>query len=64
MSAGKGSEKPELSTNLGSLYDRIHYLVDPRHAHGKRYSLVTLLVIIFLAKLVGKDTAARNCGLG
>jgi predicted transposase YbfD/YdcC len=41
---------------LGSLYDRIHYLVDPRHAHGKRYSLVTLVVIIFLAKLVGKDT--------
>jgi hypothetical protein len=41
---------------LGSLYDRIHHLVDPRSAHGKRYSLVTLVVIIFLAKMVGKDT--------
>lgn len=41
---------------LGSLYDRFQHLVDPRKAHGKRYSLVTLLVIIFLAKMCGKDT--------
>lgn len=41
---------------FGSLYDRIQYLIDPRSAHGKRYSLVTLMVIIFLAKLVGKDS--------
>lgn len=42
--------------DLGSLYDRFHSMVDPRKAHGKRYSLVTLLAIIFLAKMCGKDT--------
>lgn len=40
---------------LGSLYDRFEKIVDPRKAKGKRYSLVTLLVLIFLAKLSGKD---------
>jgi len=38
-----------------SLYEYFHKLSDPRHAKGKRYSLVTLLVIIFLGKLAGKD---------
>lgn len=41
---------------LGSLFDRIEQLTDPRHARGKRYSLVTLLVIILLAKLCGQNT--------
>ena len=41
--------------DLGSLYDRFQGISDPRKAHGKRYSLTTLLVIIFLAKLCGKD---------
>jgi len=41
---------------LGSLYDRFERLRDPRKAKGKRYSLVTLLVVIFLAKLCGQDT--------
>jgi predicted transposase YbfD/YdcC len=40
---------------LGSLYDRFGQITDPRKAHGKRYSLVSLLVLIFLAKLCGKD---------
>ena len=40
---------------LGSLYDRFQQISDPRKAHGKRYSLVTLLVVIFMAKLCGKD---------
>lgn len=39
----------------GSLYARFEQVRDPRHAHGKRYHLTTLLVIIFLAKLCGKD---------
>lgn len=39
----------------GSLYGRFHDISDPRGAQGKQYSLVTLLVVIFLAKLVGKD---------
>lgn len=41
---------------LGSLYDRFCQIKDPRKAHGKRYSLVTLLVVIFLAKLSNQDT--------
>jgi len=41
---------------LASLYARFEQIHDPRHAHGKRYSLTTLLVIIFLAKLCGKDS--------
>ena len=41
---------------LGSLYARIEKVSDPRKAHGKRYRLTTLLMIIFLAKLCGKDT--------
>lgn len=40
---------------LGSLYDHFQQVGDPRKAKGKRYSLVTLLVVIFLAKLCGKD---------
>jgi predicted transposase YbfD/YdcC len=39
----------------GSLYGRFHHINDPRGAKGKQYSLVTLLVVIFLAKLAGKD---------
>jgi predicted transposase YbfD/YdcC len=41
---------------LGSLYDRVRHLTDPRKPRGKRYHLVTLLVIILLAKLCGQDT--------
>src|SRR2546425_371252 len=40
---------------LGSLYDRFQRLSDPRKAKGKRYSLLTLVVLIFLAKLSGRD---------
>jgi predicted transposase YbfD/YdcC len=38
-----------------SLYGRFHHICDTRGAKGKQYSLVTLLVVIFLAKLAGKD---------
>ena len=41
---------------IGSLYDLFHQMEDPRKAKGKRYSLVTLLVLIFLAKLCHQDT--------
>jgi predicted transposase YbfD/YdcC len=40
---------------LGSLYDRFGQMKDPRKSKGKQYSLVMLLVLIFLAKLSGKD---------
>jgi predicted transposase YbfD/YdcC len=42
--------------SLGSLYDRLQKIEDPRKAHGKRYQLITLLVIIFLAKLCRQDS--------
>ncbi len=45
----------ELHYTLGSLYDRFQGLSDPRKAKGKRYSLLMLLVVIFLAKLSGRD---------
>ena len=38
-----------------SLYGRFHQVIDRRGLKGRRYSLVMLLAIIFLAKLVGKD---------
>lgn len=41
--------------DVGSLYGRFLGINDPRGIKGKRYSLEMLLVIIFLAKLVGKD---------
>jgi predicted transposase YbfD/YdcC len=40
---------------LGSLYDRFQQMTDPRKRQGKQYSLLTLLTLIFLAKLCGKD---------
>jgi predicted transposase YbfD/YdcC len=39
----------------GSLYDRFQQIKDSRKAKGKQYRLLTLLVVIFLAKLSGKD---------
>ncbi len=41
--------------SLGSLYDHFQRLGDPRKAKGKLYNLVTLLVLIFLAKLCEKE---------
>jgi predicted transposase YbfD/YdcC len=44
-----------ITHDAGSLYGRLHHILDPRGAKGKRYSLVMLLTVIFLAKMVGKD---------
>lgn len=41
--------------SFGSLYDRFQGISDPRKAKGKQYDLLNLLVVIFLAKLSGKD---------
>ena len=41
--------------DLGSLMAYFYALVDPRKARGKRYHLVTLLALVFLAKLSGMD---------
>lgn len=53
--AGAQGMDAELRYGLGSLYERFGELSDPRKAKGKRYSLVTLLVVIFVAKLSGQD---------
>lgn len=42
--------------DLDSLIAFLQRLIDPRKARGKRYSLVTLLMLVFLAKLNGMDT--------
>lgn len=41
----------------GSIYDRLHKITDLRKARGKRYSLVSLLMVILMAKLCGSNTA-------
>ena len=41
--------------NLGGLYRRFAELKDKRKAKGKRYTLATILVAMFLAKLCGED---------
>lgn len=42
--------------DLGSVYARLDKITDKRKDKGKRYSLKTLLMIIFMAKLCGEDT--------
>jgi predicted transposase YbfD/YdcC len=45
--------------DLGSLYDYLDRVVDARHARGKRYLLVELLVLMILAKLAGQQNASQ-----
>ena len=40
---------------LGSVYERLWEMTDMRKSQGKRYSLVTILMLIMLAKLSGQD---------
>jgi hypothetical protein len=56
LEAWQGISASGIVYTLGSLYDRFQWISDPRKAKGKQYSLLTLLVLIFLAKLSGKDT--------
>jgi predicted transposase YbfD/YdcC len=41
--------------DVGSLMGVLHQIQDPRAARGVRYSLVTMLVLLILAKLAGQD---------
>lgn len=52
----QGINEEGIVYSLGSLYDRFQQLEDPRKSKGKRYSLVMLLVLIFMAKLCNQDT--------
>ena len=40
---------------LGRVYARLEKLTDIRKAKGKRYSLITVLMIILMAKICGED---------
>jgi predicted transposase YbfD/YdcC len=51
----QGISETGIVYTLGSLYDHFQHIQDPRKAKGKQSSLLTLLVLIFLAKLSGKD---------
>jgi len=51
----EGISETGIIYDVGSLYARFGEINDPRQARGKRYSLVTLLVVIFLGKLCGPD---------
>ncbi len=42
--------------DLGSAYEGLCRLTDVRKAHGKRYSLESVLMVIVMAKLCGEDT--------
>ena len=44
--------------DLGSLYEYLSTMMDCRHARGKRYALVTVLIFVVLAKLAGEDRLA------
>lgn len=41
--------------DIGSLYAYLEKVADTRHARGKRYPLVMLLILVLLAKLGGED---------
>lgn len=45
--------------DLGSLYDFLTRVLDPRQARGKRYLLVDLLVLMVLAKMAGQQNASQ-----
>lgn len=45
----------EMVFDVGSLMSYLHQVTDLRHARGMRYSLVTILVLLILAKLGGED---------
>ncbi len=45
--------------DLGSLYDYLTRVTDPRMARGKQYALATLLILILLAKLAGQQNPSQ-----
>lgn len=52
----QGVDENGVVYELGSLMAFLLEISDPRCARGKRYALITLLTLIFLAKLSGADT--------
>ena len=54
--AWRGLSETGVEYDLESLYDRLQQIPDPRQRRGRRYSLLTLLVLIVLAKLCCQDS--------
>lgn len=54
LEAWQGENENGIIYKMG-IYNRFEQISDPRKPQGKRYSLINLLVIIFLAKLCGQD---------
>lgn len=57
-------DENEVVFDPGSLMAFFSDLLDPRHARGKRYCLVTLLTLVFLAKLSGMDSPSAIADWG
>lgn len=55
LEAWQGESENGIIYKMGSLYNRFEQISDPRKPQGKRYRLIDLLVLIFLAKLSGQD---------
>lgn len=55
LESWQGINEDGIVYSLGSLYDRFQQLEDPRKAKGKRYSLITLLMLIFIAELCNQN---------
>jgi len=55
LEAWQGESENGINYKMGSLYNRFEQISDPRKPQGKRYRLIDLLVLIFLAKLSGQD---------
>lgn len=55
LSPHQDVDENELVFDLGSLYDYLRKVPDPRRQKGRRYSLPALLMMMLLAKLGGED---------
>ena len=55
LEAWQGESENGIIYKMGSLYNRFEQISAPRKPQGKRYRLIDLLVLIFLAKLSGQD---------
>lgn len=52
---GREISENGIEFDVGSVYARLEKITDVRKAKGKRYSLITILMIILMAKLCGED---------
>jgi len=55
LKANQEVNKSGLVYDLGSLYDYLSQVEDPRSKYGKQYELTVLLIWMLLAKLCGQD---------